>query len=155
MIKEVIEKLEKDWSWSAMIQHPLRKHLLVNQNWVRPKRSGKGGMIVETGNDEYFKFRHYREDNDFRIFRKTSNALIQWRSDKKKGNRLIFVFFGKGGSVERLPLEEIFLDPLNIDEGEIALFEMIYADMTPYLASFKEALLKADEKLEAAYGKFR
>lgn len=149
-IKDVIERLARDWSWNAVAKHDLRKQILT-----RNIEMGGGLRIqVPTGPNfsREFTFRHEKKNGDLRIWTKSMNGLLQWRTDPKKGDRLVYRAFGKDIQTERVPLEEIFMDPQYVDEGEVAMFEMLYADLVPLLPMFAEALVKADEHLEKNYG---
>lgn len=149
-IKDVIETLSREWSWNAVAKHDLRKQILT-----RNIEMGGGLRIqVPTGPNfsREFTFRHEKKNGDLRIWTKSMNGLLQWRTDPKKGDRLVYRAFGKDIQTERVPLEEIFMDPQYVDEGEVAMFEMLYADLVPLLPMFAEALAKADEYLEKNYG---
>lgn len=149
-IKDVIETLSREWSWNAVAKHDLRKQILT-----RNIEMGGGLRIqVPTGPNfsREFTFRHEKKNGDLRIWTKSMNGLLQWRTDPKKGDRLVYRAFGKDIQTERVPLEEIFMDPQYVDEGEVAMFEMLYADLVPLLPMFAEALVKADEYLEKNYG---
>lgn len=149
-IKDVIETLSREWSWNAVAKHDLRKQILT-----RNIEMGGGLRIqVPTGPNfsREFTFRHEKRNGDLRIWTKSMNGLLQWRTDPKKGDRLVYRAFGKDIQTERVPLEEIFMDPQYVDEGEVAMFEMLYADLVPLLPMFAEALVKADEYLEKNYG---
>ncbi|QPI18267.1 hypothetical protein POP15_219 [Pectobacterium phage POP15] len=149
-IKDVIETLSREWSWNAVSKHDLRKQILT-----RNIEMGGGLRIqVPTGPNfsREFTFRHEKKNGDLRIWTKSMNGLLQWRTDPKKGDRLVYRAFGKDIQTERVPLEEIFMDPQYVDEGEVAMFEMLYADLVPLLPMFAEALVKADEYLEKNYG---
>lgn len=149
-IKDVIETLSREWSWDAVAKHDLRKQILS-----RNIEMGGGLRIqVPTGPNfsREFTFRHEKKNGDLRIWTKSMNGLLQWRTDPKKGDRLVYRAFGKDIQTERVPLEEIFMDPQYVDEGEVAMFEMLYADLVPLLPMFAEALVKADEYLEKNHG---
>ncbi|ATS93578.1 hypothetical protein P1A145kb_p178 [Pectobacterium phage DU_PP_I] len=151
-IKDVIEKLARDWSWNAVAKHDLRKQILT-----RNIEMGGGLRIqVPTGPNfsREFTFRHEKKNGDLRIWTKSMNSFLQWRTDPKKGDRLVYRAFGKDIQTERVPLEEIFMDPQYVDEGEVAMFEMLYADLVPLLPMFAEALVKADEYLEKNFWMF-
>lgn len=149
-IKDVIETLSRDWSWDAVSKHDLRKQILT-----RNIEMGGGLRVqVPTGPNfsREFTFRHEKKNGDLRIWTKSMNGLLQWRTDPKKGDRLVYRAFGKDIQTERVPLEEIFMDPRCVDKGEVAMFEMLYSDLVPLLPMFAEALVKADEYLGKNYG---
>lgn len=139
-IKCVIEKLTQRWSWDALQKSQYRGVLVKDRGYVDK------GLVVYAGKLS-FKMRHRKEDGDFRIWTNTASALIQWRTCPKKGNRLIYRPYGKGSGTERLAMEDIFLDPWNVDEGEVQLFEMMYPEFVPIVPLFEEALQAADDKL--------
>lgn len=149
-IKDVIEMLSRDWSWDAVAKHDLRKKILTCN------RGMSGGLRVQvpTGPNfsREFTFRNEKKNGDLRIWTKSMNGLLQWRTDPEKGDRLVYRAFGKDIQTERVPLEEIFMDPQCVDEDEVAMFEMLYTDLVPLLPVFGEALVKADEYLENNYG---
>lgn len=150
VIKETIEKLAREWSWEVVSTHPTRSALLRH-----PKLIGKGNgisVLVDQGATwetwiKEFTFRHERANGDLRIWTKVTNGLIQWRTDPVKGSRLVYRPFGTATQTERLDIEEIFLDPTNVEEDEVQMFEMLYADVAPHIADFYVALQKADDIL--------
>lgn len=148
-IKDVIETLSRDWSWKAVSKHDIRKQIL------HPKIERGGGLQIHVPQgpnfSREFTFRHEKKNGDLRIWTKSMDGLLQWRTDPKKGDRLVYRAFGKDTQTERVPLEEIFMDPQYVDEGEVEMFEMLYADLVPLLPMFAEALVKADEQLGKNY----
>lgn len=148
-IKDVIETLSREWSWNAVAKHDLRKQILT-----RNIEMGGGLRIqVPTGPNfsREFTFRHEKRNGDLRIWTKSMNGLLQWRTDPKKGDRLVYRAFGKDIHAERVPLEEIFMDPQYVDEGEVAMFEMLYADLAPMVPLFAGALDEADKLLREKF----
>lgn len=144
-IKDVIEGLARGWSWACVQKHPDRAKLLS-------KRLEGVGIDIEvpTGPNfsRNFTFRHEKKNKDLRIWTKSQTGLLQWRTDPDKGDRLVYVAFGKKATTEKVPLEEIFMDPWHVDEGEVGMFEMLYPDLVLLIPSFAEAIRLADEKLE-------
>lgn len=144
-IKDVIETLSREWNWDAVSKHELRKKI-ISRNM---EMSGGLRVNVPAGPKFYreFTFRHEKKNGDLRIWTKSMHGLLQWRTDPEKGDRLVYRAFGKGTLTERVPLEEIFMDPHNVEEDEVSMFEMLYADLVPLLPLFAEALVIADEEL--------
>lgn len=152
VIKDTIEGLAKGWSWPTVKEHPLRK-LLLTKAFERC-----GGIKVSVDNGGFsrdFTFRHEKKNGDLRIWTRSMSGLLQWRTDPVKGDRLVYKAFGKNDPTERLSLEEIFLDPHDVDEGEVAMFEVLYADLVPMLPSFSAAIKEADKFLEVYIGNSR
>lgn len=148
-IKEAIELLSKEWSWGAVKAHPQRRLVLTTHC--------RGGIVtqVPTGPNftREFKMEHKAENKDLRVWTKTTAGLIQWRTCPVKGDRLVYQPFGGKRQSERLSLEEIFMDPTCVEEGEVDLFKMLYADLEPLVPMFIEAMGKFDELLGEIYGK--
>lgn len=141
-IKDIIEDLAINWSYAALKVHPSRKEIF-NQRYV-----GVSTKVALQGKyNQEFTLRYDQNFGDVRIWTKAPAGLIQWRSCGAKGDRLIYKSFVKGTFTERLPLEDIFMDPRNVDEGEVAMFEVLYADMAPILPLFAEALSQLDVEL--------
>jgi len=146
--KDVIERLARDWSWKAVVNHPIRHHIITT--WEGKLR----GLHIEvpTGPNTHreFTMRHERKNGDLRIWTKSMSGLLQWRTCPEKGDRLVYHAFGRGDT-ERLSIEEIFLDTHNVDEGEVAMFEVLYADLAPMVPLFAGALDEADRLLLEKY----
>lgn len=149
-IKDVIETLSREWNWNSVYKHGLRKNLLSKEY----ERGGGLKVLVPTGPkfSREFTFRHEKKNGDFRIWTRSMSGLLQWRTDPVKGDRLVYRAFGNNVQTERVPLEEIFMDPNNVDEGEVAMFEVLYADLVDLLPLFKNALVEADQYLEKNHG---
>lgn len=139
-IKDVVETLANDWNWDTVAKHPARRQLLNGT-------LASGDLTVRLPNGIGFTFRHEKKNGDLRIWTKSNCGLLQWRSDPKKGDRLVYVPFGGENRTERLPLAEIFMDPKLVDEDEVMMFEVLYPDLLDLLPHFGEALLLADAKL--------
>lgn len=139
------------------------RDLLNNWTWEKVKKDKVRGQIIRLPNKVLerrldfpyggysFSLRHEKSKGDLRFWTKSMSGLLQWRTCPEKGGRLVYHAFGRGDT-ERLSIEEIFLDTHNVDEGEVAMFEMLYADLVPLLPMFAEALVKADEYLEKYNG---
>lgn len=143
-IKNVIERLARDWSWGAVINDPVRRQIISNLE-------GKFGglhIVIPSGpnNPSVFTMRHERRNGDLRLWTKSITGLLQWRTCPEKGDRLVYHPFNRGDT-ERLSIEEIFLDTHNVDEGEVKMFEMLYADLAPMVPLFAAALDEADRLL--------
>lgn len=142
-IKDTIELLSKEWSWNAVKDHPQRKIIL--------SRNCTGGIVtqVPTGPNftREFKMQHKRENNDLRVWTKTTAGLIQWRTCPVKGDRLVYQPFGGNRQSERLALEEIFMDPTCVEEGEVEMFKMLYSELEPLVPLFSTAMAQFDEVL--------
>lgn len=147
-IKDVIERLAKDWSWQAVLDNPVRRQILKSLEGQRRGLSIK----VPTGPNTHreFTMRHEFRKGDLRLWTKSMSGLLQWRTCPEKGDRLVYHAFGKADT-ERLSIEEIFLDTHNVDEGEVAMFEMLYADLAPMVPLFAGALDEADRILEEKF----
>lgn len=139
-IKDVVETLANDWNWNSVQDHSARRQLLNGS-------LGATGLGVRCTSGVGFTFRHEKKNGDLRIWTKSNCGLLQWRSDPEKGDRLVYVPFGGQNRTERLPLAEIFMDPKNVDEDEVLMFEVLYPDLLDLLPHFGEALLLADAKL--------
>lgn len=147
-IKDVVETLANDWNWQAVSEHPVRRQLIIN-------RKGSGlNVRVPTGPNFAvgFSFRHEEKNGDLRIWTKSNCGLLQWRTDLVKGDRLVYVPFTNVSRTERLPLAEIFMDPQNVDEDEVLMFEVLYPDLLDLLPIFGDALRIGDEKLRETAG---
>ena len=143
-IKDVIERLARDWSWGAVHKDQTRRQIIT-------KLEGKfRGLTlhVPTGPNTVrdFTMRHEKKNGDLRLWTKSMSGLLQWRTCPEKGDRLVYHAFGRNDT-ERLSIEEIFLDTHNVDEGEVAMFEMLYADLAPMVPLFAGALDEADRVL--------
>lgn len=140
-IKYVIERLGRDWNFGDVLRHKQRKSLI--------SPFGEFKVLVPAGPNitQSFSFQYKKDTNDIRIWTKTFNGLLQWRSCPVKGNRLVYRPFGKDSTTERVDLEDIFMDPLNVEDDEVAMFEMLYADILPLIPMFGDALDKADYRL--------
>lgn len=146
-IKEVIETLAKVWSWAAVKAHPTRRQIITkradNGLYVRIQNPGKD--LPHT-----FTIRHQKKDGDLRLWTKTPYGLVQWRSCPKKGDRLVYQPFGSGGRLkaDRVAIEDIFIDPLNVDEGEVEMFKVLYPEIAPLLPLFLSATDEIDMVLQ-------
>lgn len=144
-IKDVVETLANDWNWHVVADHPARRPLL---NGSIPS----GDLRIRLPSGVGFTFRHEKKNGDLRIWTKSNCGLLQWRSDPKKGDRLVYVPFGGQNRTERLPLAEIFMDPKSVDEDEVLMFEVLYPDLMDLLPIFGDALRIGDEKLKETAG---
>ena len=160
IIKDTIEKLAREWSWSAVNRHPLRSKLVSDRRFERRAKKGfLGGMdvIVEYPGADFsskYSIRYEKDKGDFRIWTKNNVGLIQWRTSKEKGDRLVYRPFAKNITVsERVEISEIFLDPFNVNEGEVEMFEMIYPDISPLIPGFNTAVQMADQELIEMFGR--
>jgi len=144
-IKETIEKLATDWTWTAVKEHRNR-HVLIK---VRRFRSLTVKVPHEFG-EQHFDIRHEPEKgkHDLRIWTKTQGGLLQWRTCPVKGDRLVYVKFGGQPEKEKVALEDIFLDPLHVDEGEVEFFKVMYPDLVKLLRLFSQAVDLVDQKIE-------
>ena len=147
-IKDVIERLARDWSWRAVMGDPVRRQIVT-------KLEGKfRGLSLEvpTGPNTTHEFtmRHEMKNGDLRLWTKSMSGLLQWRTCPEKGDRLVYHAFGRNDT-QRLSIEEIFLDTHNVDEGEVAMFEVLYADLAPMVPLFAGALDEADRLLLEKY----
>lgn len=142
-IKDTIEKLATDWSWSAVKEHRNRQVLIK----VRRFRSLTVKVPHEFG-EQLFDIRHEPEKgkHDLRIWTKTKGGLLQWRTCPIKGDRLVYVKFGNQ-EVDKVALEDIFLDPVHVDESEVDFFKVMYPDLAKPLPLFSEAVDLVDEKI--------
>lgn len=150
-IKDVIERLAKDWSWGAVQKDPIRRLIITD---LEGKLRGLTLWVPSGPNtSREFTMRHEKKNGDLRLWTKSMSGLLQWRTGPEKGDRLVYHPFGRGGT-ERLAIEEIFMDTHNVDEGEVAMFEMLYSDLAPMVPLFAGALDQADRILqEKADGK--
>lgn len=143
-VKEAISRLSSEWSWDAIRLDSLRRKLICKEILV-----GRGGGLDTKVNGLNFKFRHIREDKDFRIFT-NANALFQWRTSKKgpegKGDRLIIRHYTKNAS-DKIQVDELFLDPSNPDDGEIVMLDMMYPELAAILPYFPAAMDQIEEQL--------
>lgn len=151
-IKEAIRRLYSEWTWGAISGHLTRKAV------IHKLEGDVGGIVVRVaskgGHADSFKINHKRENGDARIWVTTKNYLVQWRTSPDvtgKGNRLVVRSFSKGASTDRLPVEDLFLDPLDVDSGEIMLLGMMYPELAEMLPLFPDALNEFDAKLFAMY----
>lgn len=151
-IKEAISRLYSEWAWEAISDHLTRKAV------IHKLEGDVGGIVVrvasEGGYAYSFKVNHKKENGDVRIWVTTKNYLVQWRTSPEvvgKGNRLVVRSFSKGASTDRLPVEDLFLDPSDVDSGEIMLLGMMYPELAEMLPLFPEALDEFDKKLFAMY----
>jgi hypothetical protein len=140
-VKEAISRLYSEWSWNEVRLDVVKRDLICKNILV-----GKGGGISVDVGGLKFKFRHVREDKDFRIFTSTSKELVQWRTSKDKGDRIVVRNYAQTAS-DRLPIEEYFLDPASPDDGEIIMLEMMYPELTAILPRFPEAMDKVEAEL--------
>lgn len=145
-IKVTIETLAKEWGWDAVSRHTLRKTLLSSKY---EGRLGGLQVMVSAGNGfvKEFTFRHEKKNGDFRIWTRSPGGLIQWRTDPTKGDRLIYRPFGTNRLTERVSLEDIFMDPTNVDDGEVEMFKMLYGELVPLIPLFHLAIQHADQML--------
>ena len=139
-IKDVVETLANDWNWGSVKGHSFRRELLTGS------KAGTG-LSVRLANGVGFNFRHEQKNGDLRIWTKSNCGLLQWRTDPDKGDRLVYVPFGGKSRTERLPIADIFMDPKNVDEDEVLMFEVLYPDLLDLLPHFGEAVSLADDKL--------
>lgn len=147
-IKDVIERLARDWSWKSVKNDPVRRQIIT-------KLEGKfGGLTVEvpTGPNTVREFilRHEKKNGDLRLWTKSISGLLQWRTCPIKGDRLVYHGFGRGDT-DRLPIEEIFLDTHNVDEGEVLMFEMLYPEIVSMIPLFGDALDLTDAWLKGFF----
>lgn len=96
---------------------------------------------------------HKTSNKDLRVWTKTPAGLIQWRTCPLKGDRLVYQPFGGNRQSERLSLEEIFMDPTCVDEGEVEMFKMLYSELEPLVPLFSAAMGHFDKMLEEMYGR--
>ncbi|AEZ66289.1 hypothetical protein EXT67_21525 [Pectobacterium atrosepticum] len=138
-IKDVIERLARDWSWGA---GQYRQSIQALEGKFRGLT-----LHVPTGPNtaREFTMQYEKKNGDLRLWTKSMSGLLQWRTCPEKGDRLVYHAFGR--TTERLSIEEIFLDTHNVDEGEVAMFEMLYADLAPMVPLFAGALDEADRVL--------
>lgn len=144
-IKDVIERLARDWSWDSVQCNPARRQIIT-------KFEGKfGGLALRVPDGPNvvrdFVMRHEKKNGDLRLWTKSMSGLLQWRTGPGKVDRLVYHAFARNDT-ERLAIEEIFMDTHNVDEGEVAMFEMLYADLAPMVPLFAGALDEADRILE-------
>ena len=139
-IKDVVETLANDWNWGSVKEHAVRRELLTGS-------LAGTSLQVRLPSGVGFTFRHEKKNGDLRIWTKSNCGLLQWRTDPEKGDRLVYVPFGGQNRTERLPIAEIFMDPKNVDEDEVLMFEVLYPDLLDLLPHFGEALVLADDKL--------
>lgn len=142
-IKDTIEKLATDWSWTAVKGHPNR-HVLIK---LMRFRSLKVKVPHDFG-EQHFDIRHEPEKgkHDLRIWTTTQGRLFQWRTCPLKGDRLVYVNFGNQ-EAGKVALEDIFLDPRHVDESEVDFFKVMYPDLAKLLPVFSEAVDLVDEKI--------
>lgn len=140
-IKHVIERLGRDWNFGEVSRHNQRKSLMGPFGDIK--------VLVPAGPNltQSFSFQYKKDTKDIRIWTKTFTGLLQWRTSMEKGNRLVYRPFGKDSTTERVDLEDIFMDPLNVEDDEVAMFEMLYAELLPLIPLFGEALDKVDLQL--------
>lgn len=136
-VKLMIERLTHDWGWKVMKISQKRRVLL------RQHQSRK----INTPSGLEFTFRHRVQDGDFRIFTKIKTGLIQWRTDEAMGDRLIYKPFNGTTFVERTPVEDLFMDPSDVDGGEVDLFCMMYPEISRLAKDFVDAMIFMDQEL--------
>lgn len=143
-IKETIELLSREWSWNKVKNNPVRS-LVLSKGFV-----GKGMLCDVPSGPNYslrFQLRHDPAKGDLRMWTKTKTGLIQWRTCPVKGDRIVYQPFGGKRDAERIAMEDIFMDPSSIDEGEVELFKVLYGEIENLVPLFKEASKKFNELL--------
>jgi len=139
-IKETIERLHKDWSYDAMKQSNLRKPLLDS---ARRIESAHGTMFTCINTDL---------GRDFRIFSRSRDSFLQWRTSRGGNDRLVSVKFNSSSKdPEHIILSDFFTDLSDINIEEAQIFEMLFREITPLLGFFSSALEEADQFLRDGY----
>lgn len=79
---------------------------------------------------------------DFRITRKFSTFMFQWRTCIKKGQRIILKEYGSGNSrdVIRIPVLDNFIDPLDPSVDEMLFLHMMYPSLAEVWQSLEVAM---------------
>ena len=139
-IKYTLKLLSEQWTYSEINKDRFRRRLIHGAYRER-------GLKVTTKKGFTFRAVSCAKNNfDVRIFTQTSERLLQWRTDKEKGDRLVHKDYRATG-VERLSLDELFMDPSQVTEDDVTFFKGIYPELVEILVEFEEAVCKIDEIL--------
>lgn len=148
MSKQTLERLIRDWSIEKAMNHNLRKKAFGN---------GNGALTIEEPSPESgmkASFLRPKTSNDIRIHAAFSTCALQWRSCMEKQNRLIYIdYFSEVRKTVRVALEDIFLDPNEIEDSEYEMFKTLYPEICVHIEKMAYFLDEAEHKLLEMHGK--
>jgi hypothetical protein len=146
--KQTLERLIRDWSIEKAMNHDLRKKAFG---------SGNQALTIEHSDSESgtkASFLRPKTSNDIRIHAGFPTCALQWRSCMEKQNRLIYIdYFSEVRKTVRVALEDIFLDPNEIEDSEYEMFKTLYPEICEHIDRMAYFLDEAEHKLLEMYGK--
>lgn len=131
---KIFQRLNEEWTFDTMRLDGHRGF------FTRPGKSVQVRMSGE------YMFKGWRSSDgkewDFRITRKFSTFMFQWRTSIKKGQRIILKEYNSGNSrdVIRIPVLDNFIDPLDPSAEEMLFLHMMYPSLAEVWQSLEVAM---------------
>lgn len=131
---KIFQRLNEEWTFDTMRLDGHRGRFTRLSTDV--KCGAAGEYIFKSMRDAKTR------EPDFRITKKFSTFMFQWRTSIKKGQRIILKEYNSGNSrdVIRIPVLDNFLDPLDPSVDEMLFLHMMYPSLAEVWQSLEVAM---------------